>query len=111
MIGGLLQSILTRGGQRYLVAARIQVDAQGTPNLRVVVDDQHAHQADVDSASRAAAAVTASSSSGSAGNSSRPPLGRVITMVSPPPGVSSASSVPLMASTKPRDKASPSPTP
>ncbi len=37
--------------------------------------------------------------------------GRDSVMVSPPPGVSSGSSVPPMASVSPRDRASPRPTP
>ena len=73
------------GGEVDVVAARAQVRAERAQDLRLVVDDEDA------------------ASFGS-------PAGAA-TMVSPPPGVSSTSISPPIASTKPFATARPSPTP
>ncbi len=69
---------------QHVVAARAEVGPEPAQDLRLVVDHQHARH----------------------GATSNP-----MTMVSPPPGVSSIRRSPPMASTNPRATARPSPTP
>src|SRR6185312_17056994 len=82
-----------------VVAAGGQRDVQGAQQAGVVVDDEHAGH-DGDRASAAAGTGTEGSATG-----------RETTSVRPPPGVSSAVSVPPMASVNPRPTLSPSPRP
>src|SRR5262249_42297183 len=86
MMTGELQRLLAVGCKVDFVPARAEVDRQRAQDLRLVVDDE----------TSAHACVAA---------------GMRITIVTPPPGVSSISISPPMASTKPRATASPRPTP
>ena len=69
-----VERVLAVGREVDVVAAGAQVDAERAQDLRLVVDDQHPRH------------VAA---------------GRLMTIVTPPPGVSSTSSSPPIASTKP----------
>ena len=80
-----VERVLAVGREVDVVAARPQVDAERAQDLRLVVDHQDA---------------------GHDGETSRP-----MSMVTPPPGVSSTMIVPPIASTNPRATARPSPTP
>ena len=84
VLGGEAQRRLARAGEVDLVAAGPEVDAERAQDLRLVVDDEDAGHG---------AAC------------------RRRTTVSPPPGVSSTSISPPIASTKPLATARPSPTP
>src|SRR5262245_36797714 len=88
-----------------LIVPRSQVDPQRTDDLRLVVDDE-------DSGHDGACPLVCSSAY-SPGSSCPVPgtAGRVSAIVSPPPGVSSGSRVPFMASVRPLDSARPSPIP
>src|SRR5262249_52199301 len=116
-VAGPLQRLPAGGGRVHLVAAHPQVDPQRAQDLRLVVDYQNAgHVASLPPSAAAAGgegACPRSRRPGSAwpGWPSARAAGRDMTMVSPPPGVSSGSSVPPMASVSPRDSARPSPTP
>ena len=87
----------------HLVVAGAQVDAQGPQDLRLVVDDEDA--------GHRRCLVCVRAGPGAAGGDAGRRRGSETTMVSPPPGVSSGSRVPPMASARPRDSASPRPTP
>ena len=98
--GRLLEGLGAVGREVDVVVPGAQVDAEGPQQLGFVVDDEHAgHDA----------AWLRSRRPGEAGEESA--AGNETTMVSPPPGVSSGSRVPPMASTSPRDSASPRPIP
>ena len=86
------------GGGDDVELAGLQVDPQRPEDLGLVVDDQDAHQVVASSRARGPARA----------------CGAVVSarsMVRPPPGVSSASREPPMASARPRERASPSPMP
>ena len=91
LVGGGPQRRGAVRGEHDAVAVGAEVDPQRAQDLRVVVDDQHL--------------VGRSSACGLRAT------GRATTTVSPPPGVSSAVSVPPITSVNPRATARPSPTP
>ena len=98
-VGGLAQRGGAVGGDVDLVVAGAQVDPQGAQDLRLVVDDEDAGHVRLLRPRRARPV------------GGRRAAGSAAIMVSPPPGVSSGSSVPPIASARPRDRARPSPTP
>src|SRR5664280_522542 len=118
-----------RGGERlgagagsgHRVLAGVQVHSQRPQDLRFVVDDQYAAHRRRPSAGAVSecdgpAPSTSAGTSGNSGNSGSGCVGcgaagSDTTIVKPPPGVSSGCKAPFIASTSPRDSASPSPTP
>src|SRR5659263_347858 len=103
----------SRAGARdnHLVPLGAERDGECPGKARVVLDDQHPCHGWLLSPWRAAASVTPSGTPGSAAGARPSATGSAITTVSPPPGVSSTSMVPPIASTNPRATARPSPRP
>src|SRR4051794_24173205 len=114
---GGTQRLRPGGRRRDAVLPGEEVDPQRPQDLGLVVDDEHARH-------RAASARPAPRSPGRRSPGRRAPgtplsgaaggggaAGRLMVIVNPPPGVASGTSVPPMASTSPRDSASPRPTP
>ena len=116
-LGRQAQRLLAGGGQVDLVLAGAQVGGQGPPDLRLVVDHQHAGHGRACSRGHGRGRGRGRTGRLATGRRSarrrRWPGGprSEITVVSPPPGVSSRISSPSMASVKPRATARPSPTP
>src|SRR5581483_3990788 len=116
-VGMVCGGELQRGGpvvrRVHLVRAGLEIDHQGADDLGFVVDHEHPGHAGppfaVESTGPSAAGRT-----GGSGRSARcaaGAAGRLSTMVRPPPGVSSATRLPPIASTNPRATARPRPTP
>src|SRR4051794_3786391 len=98
VLGGASERGATVLDRCDLVAGGVQGDPQRARQLRVVVDDEHPrHRGGV--------------GSGPVGSAGTAAAFRATTMVRPPPDVSSAVSVPDIASVRPRATARPRPTP
>src|ERR1700676_68781 len=129
-VGGHVEALLAGAGHDHLVAPGGQADGQGLQQLGIVIADEDPAPGlarAVASGDRWGArrvhgvgpAGTPESTGGWDGVDGRAaapvPFGMIsgilITMVQPPPGVSSMSSSPPMATTKPRATARPRPTP
>src|SRR4029453_1923107 len=93
-VGGEVDGLGAVTGGNHLVAARAERDAKRALQLFVVVGEEDPHRA-----SSAVGAVSPCTA------------GRVTTIVSPPPGVSSTSIVPSIPSMKPFESARPRPSP
>src|ERR1700730_11774597 len=99
---------LARVDEVDVVAPCPEVYAERPKEWKLVVDDEHAAQ---EIGPPASTATTDRGSGASSGGSSSEGTGRLITIVRPPPSVSSTEISPPIASTKPRAPARPSPTP
>src|SRR5690606_23321051 len=102
-VGGQSQGAGPVLGGVDVVRACLEVDHEGAHDRRLVVDHQHTGHGNCLSGT--------AGSAGRAGSGTAPAARRVTVMVRPPPGVSSASRVPPIASAKPRATGRPRPTP
>src|SRR5918996_4789159 len=102
MFRSFLESIFARSGGLDLISECLEIDCQGADDLFLVVYDQD---------SGMLIHLLRSLRESRTGTSIRGTGLKPITMVAPPPGVSSMSSSWSIASSKPRATARPSPTP